>query len=194
MLGAGSTSTGVILSFTNQFGFGTNDVSVGVTDDGTNVVMCSSIVVVQDTTPPVILSLTATPDVLWPPNHKMRPIRVTVQAQDICGPVSLNIDSIQSSEASDALGSGHTAPDWALAGPRKVSLRAERSGRGSGRIYTIKVKVTDLANNSSFGTVQVFVPHDRGHGSSRRVDDDRRDRGNGNDRAKAPAHGRGSGN
>ncbi len=194
VLGAGATSNGVTLSFTNQFRFGTNDVSVGVTDDGINVVMCSSTVVVQDTTPPVILSLTATPNVIWPPNHKMKSIRLVVRAQDTCGPVSWEVDSIQSNESDDARGSGHTSPDWTIPRPHVAMVRAERSGGGSGRIYTIHVKVTDLANNSAFGTVQVSVPHDRGHGRAKHGADPGPDQGNEKGRGQDRGHTRHSGN
>ena len=189
ILGSGATSNGITLSFTNDFAFGTNDVSVGVTDDGTNVVMCSSSVVVQDTIPPVILGITATPNVLWPPNHKLKPIRLVVRAEDACGPVTWNIDSIQSNEPEDAHGSGHTSPDWVITGPHLAKVRAERSGNGSGRIYTIRIKVTDLGNNSSFGTVQVFVPHDQSH---RRTPPNARGAGSQGNR-KGPAHSRGPG-
>jgi hypothetical protein len=73
VLAAGTTSNALTLTVTNTFATGTNDVIVGVTDDGTNIVTCSSIVIVQDTTPPMIRSIVATPNLLWPPNHKMRP-------------------------------------------------------------------------------------------------------------------------
>jgi len=130
---------------------------------------------VQDTTPPTIRSVIATPNILWPPNHKMRPVRVVVRATDICGPVRWHITDITSNEAPDGLGDGHTSPDWLIDGPHKALLRAERSGRGSGRIYTLYVEVTDAAHNSTNSTVQVFVPHDRGRGKPWHDDDDDRD-------------------
>jgi hypothetical protein len=164
VLEAGSTSNAVTLSFTADFGHGTNDVSVGVTDDGTNVVMCSTTVTVLDATPPVIESIVATPNVLWPPNHKMRPIRLIVRATDACGPVTWEVTSIESNEPEDGLGDGNTAPDWAIAGPHKALVRSERSGGGSGRIYTIHVGVSDLSGNIATGSVEVRVPHNRGHG------------------------------
>ena len=194
MVGSGVTSNGVTLSFTNQFRFGTNDVSVGVTDDGVNVVMCSSTVVVQDTVPPVILGLTATPNMLWPPNHKMKSIRFIVRAEDTCGPVTWSVDSIQSNEPADATGSGHTSPDWKIAQPHVAMVRAERSGGGSGRIYTIQIKVTDMANNSSFGTVQVSVPHDRGHGRPKPQVNADPAPGNGKSQANGRGNARHSGN
>ena len=164
VIAAGVASNAVTLSFTNQFAAGTNEVVVTVTDDGTNMVSCSSMVVVQDTTPPVIRSIIATPNVLWPPNHRMVPVRLAVRAHDACGPVRWHIDSITSNETEDALGSGHTAPDYLIRGPHQALLRAERSGRGSGRIYTLTVVVSDESGNSSTGTVKVLVPHDHRRG------------------------------
>jgi hypothetical protein len=163
ILAAGSTSNALTLTLTNTFGFGTNDVSVGVTDDGTNVVICSSLVVVQDTTAPLIRSIVATPSLLWPPNHKMRPVNVALRASDACGPVRWHITEITSNEPIDGVGDGHTSPDWLIPRPHSAMLRAERAGPGSGRIYTITVEVADLANNTTNGTVQIRVPHDRGN-------------------------------
>ena len=41
-------------------------------------------------------------------------------------------------------------------------LRAERSGTGSGRIYTITCQATDAYGNSTVASVTVTVPHDKG--------------------------------
>jgi hypothetical protein len=41
-------------------------------------------------------------------------------------------------------------------------LRAERSGRGDGRVYAITYRALDACGNSSEGTVVVYVPHDMG--------------------------------
>lgn len=164
LIEAGTSSNGVALSLTFPFSLGTNEVLVEVSDDGSNVISCTSIVVVQDTIPPVIHSITATPTTIWPPNHKMRPVRLTVSAEDSCGPVHWEITSITSNEPEDGLGDGHTSPDWAIQAPHQAWVRAERSGRGNGRVYTLNVTVSDASANSTAGSVQVFVPHDRGHG------------------------------
>ena len=171
VLAAGLTTNAITLSLTNEFGFGTNDVSVGVTDDGTNVVMCSSTVVVQDTTPPQIHSIVATPNILWPPNHKMRPVAVVVRATDACGPVQWHITEITSNEPEDGTGDGNTSPDSIITGPHKALLRAERSGNGSGRVYRLHIEASDAANNTTNGVVRVIVPHDRGHGNGLNNDD-----------------------
>ena len=176
VLAAGQTTNVITLSLTNMFAPGTNDVSVGVTDDGTNVVMCSSTIVAQDTTPPQIHSIVATPNILWPPNHKMRRVMVLVRADDACGPVLWRITDVTSNEEIDG--------DW-IARPRGTLLRAERDGNGAGRIYTLHIELSDAAQNTTNGTVTVTVPHDRGRGRS----------GQGNcDTTNAPANGNGNGN
>jgi len=187
VLAAGGTTNAATLSITNQFGSGTNEVIVGVTDDGTNVVSCTSIVIVEDTTPPVIDSVTASPSILWPPNHKMRKIGLTVSASDISGPTTWRVSSIESNEDVDGLGDGHTSPDWAIKEPYGAWVRAERSGRGSGRVYTLQVEVADNSNNTTNGTVKVYVPHDRGHGKPYKDKHDNEgyddDKGKGKDKA-----------
>jgi hypothetical protein len=164
VVGSGITTNAVVLSLTNLFDHGTNDVSVGVTDDGTNVVMCSTIIVVVDTTPPVIESVTATPNQLWPPNHKMKTVQVRVVATDACGPVRWSITDVESNEAIDGLGDGHTSPDWSITAFNRAQVRAERAGPGNGRVYTLHVRAWDDSENSTNGLVRVFVPHDRGKG------------------------------
>jgi len=65
---------------------------------------------------------------------------------------------VTSNEPVDGLGDGDTGPDWQITGDLTVNLRAERSGQGSGRIYTITIECTDFSGNSSTKTVTVSVP------------------------------------
>ena len=174
-LPAGITTNLVLLSLTNAFPLGTNLVHVSVSDGGATNATCDTLVVISDPTPPVIQGITATPSTIWPPNHRMVPVRLNVRATDDCGPVQWHITSIQSSEAVNAPGSGRTAPDWLIAGPHRAMLRAERSGRGPGRIYTIHIAVSDLSGNTTTGAVQVTAPHSRGRGNGGNGDS----RGNG---------------
>jgi len=115
----------------------------------------------SDTTPP---EFTASVDkgVLWPPNHKMVPVKVLVSAYDgESGVASTKITSVTSNEPVDGLGDGDTVPDWVITGDLTVNLRAERSGTGNGRVYTITVVCTDHAGNSSVKNVAVYVPRDQ---------------------------------
>lgn len=66
--------------------------------------------------------------------------------------------SATSNEPDDGLGDGDTANDIAITGPLAVNLRAERSGTGNGRIYTMTVRCTDAIGLSSTGTTAVSVP------------------------------------
>jgi hypothetical protein len=132
-------------------------------DDGRGGTDADTVVItVQDTTPPDINAVVADPDMLWPPNHKMAPVTVTVDATDLCDPnFTCEIVSVTSNEPIDGLGDGDTSPDWVITGPLTVDIRAERSGTGTGRIYTITVECTDDSGNSSTATVEVRVPHSR---------------------------------
>ncbi len=106
-----------------------------------------------DVTPPRILSMSASPNVLWPPNHELVPVSVSVSAEDIGG-ASCAISEVSSSEPD--------ASDWMVTGPLTLQLRAEREGQGGGRIYTITVSCADGAGNSSSSNSTVTVPHDQG--------------------------------
>ena len=137
-------------------------VSLSVFDDQGASSQCTGTVTVVDNAPPTITSISVSPSVLWPPNHKMVPVNVTATASDNCAVKKCNIISVTSNEPVKGLGDGDTAPDWNISGNVTVDLRAERSGPGSSRVYTITVECADSAGNSSTGTVGVTVPHDQG--------------------------------
>lgn len=121
-----------------------------------------AIIHVRDTTPPAILSASATPDVLWPPNHKMKSVAVTASASDLCdaGP-TCTLLQVASNEPENGLGDGDTAPDWLLTGPMAADLRAERSGTGAGRTYTLTVECADVSGNAAAADGVVRVPTSR---------------------------------
>jgi hypothetical protein len=135
-----------------------------IADDGFAGVSVDEVVIeVVDTTPPEIRSASATPSELWAPNHKMVPVGVTVDVHDICDPTpTCRIVSVASNEPANGVGDGNTAPDWEITGALTVNLRAERSGSGNGRVYTITVQCTDASGNAATTEVTVSVPHDQG--------------------------------
>jgi hypothetical protein len=49
-----------------------------------------------------------------------------------------------------------------VTGALTLNLRAERSGTGSGRVYTIIVECVDDSGNASTAEVRVTVSHDQG--------------------------------
>lgn len=111
-----------------------------------------------DTTPPTFTSLTPSTATLWPPNHQMVPITLTAVTEDNVGVVSTKVISVTSSEADNGLGDGDTAGDFEITGDLTVNLRAERSGKGTGRTYTITAEAADAAGNKTQKTTTVFVP------------------------------------
>ena len=157
---ASTNSTSV--SFSANLSLGTNTLSVTATDTATNSATCSTTITVVNTTPPVIESVSASPNVLWPPNHKMVTVKLQAHVTDTCGTTTWKITGVTSNEAADAIGSGKTATDWQITGDHTLKLRAERSGKGSGRIYTITIQAKGASGNTAQKTVTVTVPHDHG--------------------------------
>jgi hypothetical protein len=129
---------------------------------------CNFKITVKDTQPPVIV-LKAQPIKLWPANHKYVTLKVSdlvASVRDNCGRQvgisSVRISAVSSDEPDDAngAGDGNTTNDIVIAADCKsVQLRAERSGNGNGRVYTITLKVTDAAGNVATATAKVTVPH-----------------------------------
>ena len=103
---------------------------------------------------------------LWPPNHKLNAVRLR-GGSDIDGdPVSIAVTGVTQDEPIDGLGDGDTSPDAVVgATPSEVLVRAERSGRGDGRVYVISYAVSDGHGGSCSGSWRVAVPHDQGKGS-----------------------------
>jgi hypothetical protein len=141
------------------FPVGTTTVTViasnGILPDAT----CSFTVSVHDKTPPSITGISATPATLAPPNHKMSNVTVNYTLKDNCGGTVTTSLSVSSNEPQNGTGDGDTSPDWLIVDNHHVQLRAERSGQGNGRIYTITIKAIDGAGNQTIKTVAVVVPH-----------------------------------
>jgi hypothetical protein len=131
-------------------------------------------IVVRDSTPPDLVAH-VTPDVLWPPDHRMRAIGALVEASDVCsGSTGWVLSSIVSSQADDAPGDddGSTIDDIQGAEigtpDREFLLRAERSVKASvGRYYTATFTATDPAGNTAelATTVEVPLEAERGEDS-----------------------------
>jgi hypothetical protein len=117
---------------------------------------------IPETEPPV-LSVEIQPTELWPPNHKLRKIQAVVEVTDNCDtdPVVV-LESITSNEPDNGTGDGDHPNDIQNAGIGSLSLayelRAERSGKGSGRIYTVTYQATDRAGNVALESMEVSVP------------------------------------
>jgi len=147
--------------------FGSHAVTLRVTNRFGESSTAATTATVIDTQPPT-LSVTLDPETLWPPNHRMVPVSAAVTATDNCGSPELRLVSVTSSEPDDAKGGGdgHTSGDiqGALIDTADLSfeLRAERSGRGNGRVYEVVYQVTDVAGTTVLATARAVVPHSQG--------------------------------
>jgi len=156
----GNTANGS--SPTIRLPLGTTTITLVVNDGFEDSEPAEVTITVVDDTPPG-MSLSVSPQALWPPNHKMVPVTTAVSASDNCDPApSCTISSVVSNEPVNGSGDGNTEPDWIINGDLTVDLRAERSGNGNGRVYTIEGECTDASGNISVGAAQVYVPHDQG--------------------------------
>jgi hypothetical protein len=149
------TATGGTASVTVPLG--TWAVTLEVTDPDGAHATDSVTVTVRDTTSPS-LSLSASPEVLWPPDGSLVEVTVQVQTSDLCDPSpSIVLRGVQildlggSDAAADIEGADLGQDD------RTIVLRATRNG-GSGRLYGIIYLVMDHSGIPAIRSVAVRVP------------------------------------
>lgn len=156
-LPSGGTVTSSNIAFIVNFAVGEHTVVVSASNGQSTPATCSATVTVSDTSPPHLSTIAAAPDLLWPPNHRMVPVSLTVAASDNCDPApTARITKVVSNERH-----GHFGPDWTITGPLSVNLRADRLGN-TDRIYTIYVQVSDSSGNSTTTTTTVTVSNHHG--------------------------------
>ena len=146
---------------------GATRVTLTATDGAGHSASCAAYVRVVDNEDPAI-TVGVTPQMLWPPNHRMVDVTATVRVQDNCagGGTGYTLTSITINEAGaadDIQGAAYGTPD------ARFQLRAERNGNGSGRVYTIIYTATDATGHTKSGQAQVVVPHSQGHRAGRLV-------------------------
>ena len=170
LAGAGGVPLGVLRDKACAASPLTQTLSVDI--DFSNAPGCSSNCkefsdfVEPDTDPPT-LSVSVTPQCLWPPNHSMVLYTfasgISAVAKDACDPSPVvRILDVVSDQPCLGGGSGSTCPDT-VSGPNAFCVRSERDGTiGSGRHYAATVEARDAAGNTTRATVAVDVPHNQG--------------------------------
>ena len=89
-------------------------------------------------------------------------MKVNVTAVVVCDPSpQITFVSITSNEPDNGIGDGNTTNDIVIIDDFTFKLRAERSGTGSGRIYTVTYKATDASGNYVIASVTIEVPHNQ---------------------------------
>ena len=107
------------------------------------------------------LSVSLSPNVLFPPNHKYVGVTASVNVLDSVDPSpSLTLVSVTSNEPDNAPGGadGNTVDDIVIDSDTSFRLRAERSETGTGRVYTVTYRATDACGNSTVRSATVTVP------------------------------------
>lgn len=166
---------------TGWFPLGATLVTLTVDDGKGGIDSDDVLVVVSDTTAPV-LACTTDPATLWPPNHRMQRVGIALGVIDVCTDADefTVLCHVTSNEPDDAKGDGKTTGDvngsngYMAPVPVAltydpgsnlfrgvVSLRAERNGGKSGRIYSISCEATDSSGNTSTASCVVIIPHNR---------------------------------
>jgi predicted extracellular nuclease len=118
-----------------------------------------------DEIPPSFDTLAASPNLLWPPNHKYVDVSVTAVVSDNFDPnptVALLSIGVNEPDNGKGNGDGNTTNDVVIVDDFTLQLRAERSAQGSGRTYTLTYEVTDSCGNSTIDSTVVSVPKSKG--------------------------------
>jgi hypothetical protein len=116
-----------------------------------------------DTTPPVI-TLAATPKLLWPPNGRMVPVRISGTITDVGSGVNVNSATyVVKDEYGKVQPKGTIILGSQGAYSFDISLQASRLGSDlDGRRYTVTLQAKDNAGNVGSKTSTVIVPHNQG--------------------------------
>lgn len=119
--------------------------------------------IAEDQTPPRV-TVSATPGILWPPNHQLIPVTIRITAADLeSGLRRISLTVVDEYGQHEPL---VTPID--LSGDKSgelefvVKLVADRQGSDmDGRTYDVFVQVQDVAGNVAEATTSVRVPHDQ---------------------------------
>lgn len=116
--------------------------------------LVNSLPICSDAAPSTVL--------IWPSDHRLVPITVNGVIDPNGDDVTIEITSIFQNEPTNDTGDVNTAIDGFGVRTSVARVRAERSGRGNGRVYHIGFTATDPWDASCSGVVKVRVPHNQG--------------------------------
>jgi HYR domain-containing protein len=135
------------------FPLGTTTVTCNANDAAGNAAVPTTFsVIVKDTTAPVISTVHASPNAIWPPDGKMVPVSVTVTATDVVDPSpSCSLTSI----------SGGSAGSSTITGQFSANVRSD-----NGAAYILTVTCRDFSGNTSSLSTSVAVTKTNGNGAT----------------------------
>ena len=153
-------STGVISGTIAASAGGNYNVTVSASD-GTVADSETFTWVVTNTNQPPVCTATATPAIIWPPNHKKVYLSVAGATDPEGAALTIRYSGILQDEPTNSVGDGNTPQDGGIENDGASAwVRAERSGTGDGRVYLVSYSATD-GTLSCTGVVTVSVPHDQ---------------------------------
>jgi hypothetical protein len=108
------------------------------------------------------IAVSVNPTSVWPPNHNMANVAASVSTTGSCTPLTVQLVSVTSNEADNGDDDGDTWNDVqgvsAGTADYAFSVRKERSGSGSGRVYTATYRVTDASGNTATASATIRCP------------------------------------
>ncbi len=128
--------------------------------NGDGLSASKSITIKIDQTPPTISGMPGPHCSIWPPNHKMVKVATGTAADSLSGIAG---GSFKVTGTSNEPQGGPQISIVQSAGAYAVALLAERSGNGTGRVYTLRAVASDQAGNTATVTATCTVPHDKGN-------------------------------
>jgi hypothetical protein len=135
------------------------------TDNAGNQETPKTLAVQIDKTPPVISGMPAAGCTLWPPNHRFVQV-ATVTAADALSGLAPGAFKVTGASNEPIASADPMSTDIVITQTSPttftVQLRAERLGKGTGRVYTLNATASDLAANTATSTATCIVPHDQG--------------------------------
>jgi len=106
---------------------------------------------------------------LWPPNHNLINVGLSVVATDNCPSPVVSIQVFSDEDDEAPTGDGNFSPDAKNIAPGTLRLRSERNGGGDGRVYLIIITVTDSSGNVVHCCQTVTVPKSQSNASRQSV-------------------------
>ncbi len=98
-------------------------------------------------------------DMLKPPDHRLVPVQIIGLTDSDNDPITVAITHIAQDEPVSGLGYHDISPDAVGVGTDTVRIRAERFGKGDGRVYHLDFTADDGKGGFCSGTVTVCAPN-----------------------------------
>lgn len=141
-------------------------VAIAVDDEGNQNTSSPVTVTIKADEEAPLMTMRSNETILWPPNHQMTTFtldELVAEVTDNCSDsIALRIKQVSSDESAGLMGKLGIFRDIIISDDgQSMQLRAERNGRGNGRVYTIEVEATDAYGNQAIARHEVKVPHSK---------------------------------